>query len=150
MTTAENYLSAVMGATGGANKAASNCSARIRQSLVAGKVEESALTGAMTDLIRLAGQMADIDTETGTAVRLVQASPSNVKQASLLAAGKMRQIAQTGSASAGRIESAYRSGAYSIPTLASLGHIMRAGTTLVYAANEAARQLEVIAGKIKA
>ena len=149
MTTSENYLSAVTGATGGASKAATNCAGRIRLALDAGKIEESLLTGAMTDLIRLAGQIADIDAETSTAVRLVLASPSDVKQASLLGAGKMRQIAQKGSASAGRIESAYRSGAYGITALASLGNIMRAGTTLVYAANEAARQLEVIAGKIK-
>lgn len=149
MTIAENYLSAVMGATGGANKAASNCADRIRLSLEAGKIEVSLLTGSMSELIRLAGQITDIDAETTTAVRLVLASPTDVKQAALLAAGKMRQVAQQGSASAGRIESAYRSGAYSIPTLASLGNVMRAGTTLVYAANEAARQLEVIAGKVK-
>lgn len=147
--TAENYLAAVSGATGGAAKAAKNSAAVIQRSIDSQKITDVSITAAMVELVRVSSEMDEIDSETRTAVRLVIASPSNVKSASLLAAGKLRQCGQKASASTGRVESAYHSGSSAIVTDASLANVMRAGMTIVYAATEAARQLDVVAGKIK-
>ena len=149
MTAATSYLAAVAGATGGALTAANNCAVVVRRSLAAGKVDAGFITAAMNDLVRVAAEIKDVDSETSTAVRLVIASPSSVKQASLVAAGKLRQIAQAASASTGRVESAYHMGTGNVVADASLANVLRAGMTIVYAATEAARQLEVVAGKIK-
>ena len=149
MTQQEQYLAAVSGATGGASKAATLMAGDLRKSLNAGKIENQGVQAALVDLSRTATALAEIDSETNTAVRLLIASPGDVKAAALTAATRLRQAAQTAKASTGRIEGAYRVGSGSVVTDASLAHAMRAGTTIVYAATEAARQLDVLAGKIK-
>lgn len=151
MTAAENYLQAATGATAGATKIGAAMATIVQRAQVSGDIA-MALPGLKTvlaELVRGADTLAAIDRDTAATIRLVIGSASDVKAASLTAANQLRQAGQAASASMGRVESAYQAGTGSVVADASLANVVRAGTAMVYACSEAARQLEVLAGKIK-
>lgn len=151
MTTASSYKDAVIGATTGAASLASSMAAVVQRTIDAGKVAAGVpgLSTSMSELLRLSVAIAEIDRDTQAMVKLVIGSAISTKAAVLQSANQLRQIGQQASASAGRLDSEYQQGTGDVVTDASLANVTRAGSGMVYAANEAARQLEVIAGKIK-
>ena len=145
------YLAAVNGATTGAALLAAGRAAVVQQAITAGRIAAGvpALNTVLAELLRVAATVAEIDRETRATVKLVIGSAASVKSTATNAALQLRRTAQQASASTGRVESAYQAGSNDVVTDASLANVVRAGLGLVFAASEAARQLEVIAGKIK-
>ena len=151
MTAATDYLQAFTGATAGAAKAAAAMALVVQRAQTAGDIATAApaLKTVLAELVRAADAVAEIDRDTTATVRLVAGSASNVKAAALTAANQLRQAGQNASASTGRVESTYQAGTGSVVADASLANVVRAGTSIVYACTEAARQLSALAGKIK-
>lgn len=145
------YQAAINGATGGAASAAAAMAAVVQAAAAAGKVVAAApsLSTVLADLVRAADDIANIDRDTRATVRLVLESAGSVKAAALTAANQLRIAGQDAGASTGRLESAYNASTGAVVADASLANVVRAGLGIVFAANEAARQLQVVAGKIK-
>lgn len=145
------YLAAVNGATLAAAKLAADRAAVVARAVEAGSITTAfpALSTVMAELLRVAAVIADIDRDTRATAKLVIGSANSLKSTAINAALQLRQAAQQAGASTGRVESAYQAGSGDVVTDASLANVVRAGLGLVYAAQEPARQLEVIAGKIK-
>lgn len=151
MKNAMKYLAAVKGAANGAAKVADGMAARIKKADDAGMIKASApqASAALHDLLRVAKTVSEIAAEAVAAAPLFVGNPTAMQLMALKTAGDMRATAQGALSSAGRVEGAYQDGSGDVVADASLANVVRAAAALVYAATEAARQLEVIAGKIK-
>lgn len=151
MSKSENFLAAIISATSGAAVATALKAEVVQFAINSGRIAGAvpSMAFALAELLRVHATVSDIDRDTSATVRLVIASPASVRAAALTAANQMRQAAQAAVAGTGRLESTYQAGVADLVLGASLAHVVLAGNTMVYAATEAARQLEVIAGKIK-
>lgn len=145
------FLAAVNGATQGAATMAAAMAAVVRKAVASGHIASGvpALNTVLAEIIRQADGIATVDRDTRAVVKLVIGSAASVKATAQATATQLRLLAQSAAASTGRVESAYQAGTGDIVTDASLANVVRAGLGVVYAANEAARQLNQIAGKIK-
>ena len=145
------YLQAIEAATSGAASIAESAADVVQKAVQAGKISAAlpGLNTVMADIVRSAGEIADIDRDTVAAARLVIGSAASVKAAALTASNQLRIAAQAVGATTGRIEGALQVGGVSIVASASLGNVVRSGQSMMYGATEAARQLDVMARKIK-
>lgn len=119
---------------------------RALQTIITGRVPT--MRTVVGDIIRVAETHDVINRDTMAAIRVIATSRGDVQAVARSVEILMRRSATQARASVGRVESQYQAGTGDVVADASLANVVRSGLGIVYAAEESARQLAAIAGKI--